>query len=334
MNTAGRSAFAGCRNRRRRVFGEVPQQVLREQDADDLVAILADDRETASDPISITTGRIVSGGSSRCTTTICERGTIDVAHLDLGRPASTPSSMRQHVGIDQAALLASASTSVELLEVARLAGQRFRRGAAASLRPPDPDRSSLMRGGSGLEIRILIPETAAGFPLRGCSMRRASRASTVVVAEQVQRAVHDHVRPVRRERLALLARFAGHDRRADHEVAERAGPSPLRGGRRERQHVGRPVLAADTCRFEALALGRADDADADRWPVRRSRATSAPAADWQAPRPAPTAPSAQRVSLAPGRRVANCSLDCELRSRGACRRLPSLRASVASVSRS
>ena len=31
--------------RRGRVLGEIPQQVLREQDADDLVAILADDRE-------------------------------------------------------------------------------------------------------------------------------------------------------------------------------------------------------------------------------------------------------------------------------------------------
>ena len=43
----------------------------------------------------------------------------------------------------------------------------------------------------------------------------------VIVAEKVQHAVNHDVRPVRFERLALLARFASQHRRADHEVTER-----------------------------------------------------------------------------------------------------------------
>jgi hypothetical protein len=44
----------------------------------------------------------------------------------------------------------------------------------------------------------------------------------VVEADEMQRAVHDHVRPVRCQRLALLARLARDDRRADDDVADLA----------------------------------------------------------------------------------------------------------------
>ena len=79
-------------------------------------------------------------------------------------------------------------------------------------------------------------------------MRCASRAALVVVALQVQHAVHDQVRVVRRERLALRARLARHDRRADRRGRRaRAASCVLRS---EGQHVGRVVLAA-IARFSA-----------------------------------------------------------------------------------
>ena len=43
----------------------------------------------------------------------------------------------------------------------------------------------------------------------------------MVVPLQMQRPVHDHMRPMRRGRLALLARLALDDLGANHEVTER-----------------------------------------------------------------------------------------------------------------
>jgi hypothetical protein len=43
----------------------------------------------------------------------------------------------------------------------------------------------------------------------------------VVVARQVQRTVHHHVRPVRLDGLAVARRLALHHVGTDHEIAER-----------------------------------------------------------------------------------------------------------------
>ena len=51
------------------------------------------------------------------------------------------------------------------------------------------------------------------------SMRAACGLSLVVVAPQVQHAVHHQVRVVRRERFSLLPRFARDHRMAEHDVA-------------------------------------------------------------------------------------------------------------------
>ena len=51
----------------------------------------------------------------------------------------------------------------------------------------------------------------------------------MVEAVQVQDPVHDHVRPVRGARLALLLRFAANHGRADHEIAELAFELALTG---------------------------------------------------------------------------------------------------------
>ena len=71
----------------------------------------------------------------------------------------------------------------------------------------------------------------------------------VVVADEMQRAVHDEVRPVRAQALALLARFGAQHVRADDQVAQRCRLGRIRTEdrqrrRRKRQHVGRMILAA------------------------------------------------------------------------------------------
>ncbi|MCY1456060.1 hypothetical protein D9M71_732550 [compost metagenome] len=65
----------------------------------------------------------------------------------------------------------------------------------------------------------------------------------MVVAEQMQAAVDDQVRPVRRQRLGLLRRLAGDHRGADHQIAEQRDVQQFVrhiGG--EGQYVGGVVL--------------------------------------------------------------------------------------------
>ena len=81
----------------------------------------------------------------------------------------------------------------------------------------------------------------------------------VVVADEMQRSVHDEVGPVRAKRLALLARFATKHLRADDEIAQRHGRSHRRSG--EREHVRRVILAA-IVRVQLAAFGTADETDA------------------------------------------------------------------------
>ena len=84
----------------------------------------------------------------------------------------------------------------------------------------------------------------------------------VVVAGEVQRAVHHQMRPVCTQRLVLGARFCFEHARADHQLPERQ----RRGRRRrqlrrgERQHVGRLLLPAEA-RVEQRALRLTDCAD-------------------------------------------------------------------------
>ena len=80
----------------------------------------------------------------------------------------------------------------------------------------------------------------------------------VVVALRMQRAVHQQVHVVRFERLALLARLAGHHRCAQHQV----GQHPRRMLVVEGEHVGRVVLAA-VVPVQRTAFHVADDAYRD-----------------------------------------------------------------------
>src|SRR5690606_615667 len=70
----------------------------------------------------------------------------------------------------------------------------------------------------------------------------------VVPAQQVQGAGDGQVGVVRRQRLALFGSLAGHDRRADHQVAQQRELDALGQALgqlgREAEHVGGVVLAA------------------------------------------------------------------------------------------
>src|SRR5688500_1415368 len=87
----------------------------------------------------------------------------------------------------------------------------------------------------------------------------------MIVADQMQRAMHHHVRPVRLQGFAVAYRLAPDHFRADHEVAERqrhicrfaARGEPWR---RKRQHIGGLVLAAPQL-VQLAALARRDHAD-------------------------------------------------------------------------
>jgi len=57
-------------------------------------------------------------------------------------------------------------------------------------------------------VGILIPESAQDFHLEALHATGVPRG-LVIVAVQVEHAVHDHVRPVRLRRLALLERLGG-----------------------------------------------------------------------------------------------------------------------------
>ena len=122
----------------------------------------------------------------------------DVAHLDL-RDLQHALEHREHVGVDQAAVRGVREHVGELLEVARLAGERFDEASQPAARCAARVRSVDSFGAvRDQEVRIVIPETAAGFPPRGASIARRRARPLVVVTEQVQGAVHHHVRPVRR----------------------------------------------------------------------------------------------------------------------------------------
>src|SRR6185437_14111435 len=77
----------------------------------------------------------------------------------------------------------------------------------------------------------------------------------VAVALQVEQAVHQEVRVMGLDALALLARLARHHRRADHDVARDLAARRMVVGKA--QDVGRVILAAELA-VEAPRLGARD----------------------------------------------------------------------------
>ena len=205
MNTAGRR-HSRMSNSPVAVLGEEAQQVLREQDADDFVAVLVRPPESASGRTRSRSGRIFSGGSSRLHHDHLRARHHDVAHLDLGDLQHALEHRRARRRRSGRARAPRASMSVSCSTSA--ARRRATRRCVAATGRVGPLLSSLMPVvpvASGVGIRI--PESAQDFHFEALHAPRW-RGALVVVAEQVQRAVHHHVRPVRREGLALLARLA------------------------------------------------------------------------------------------------------------------------------
>ena len=104
------------------VLGEVPQQILGQQDADDLVAILADDREPRVAGFDHD-GEDLLGRVFALDHDHLRPRHHDVPHLDLGDLQHRLEHF-EHVGIDQAALARVGQHVRELLEIARFAGKR------------------------------------------------------------------------------------------------------------------------------------------------------------------------------------------------------------------
>ena len=114
------------------------------------------------------------------------------------------------------------------------------------------------------------------------SMRRASAACFMIVADQMQQPVHEQVRPVILEPLVLLRapRDAGPAGRSPDRRA--AAPRRQRLARREREHVGCLVVAA------VAAIERATARLADHQHGNLAAAASAPERG--------TRPAAQRLA--------------------------------------
>ena len=92
----------------------------------------------------------------------------------------------------------------------------------------------------------------AGCALSSPSISSASRVGLVIVAEEMQKAMHREMGEMMQERLAFVARIrapASH-RRSTMSPSNAAGPVARRG--RKRQHIGRLVVAAP------VAVERAD----------------------------------------------------------------------------
>src|SRR6185436_5355584 len=97
-------------------------------------------------------------------------------------------------------------------------------------------------------VGIPDSETLEHGDLAALHFHAITFAGLVVVACEMQRAVHHHVGPVGIDRLAVAYRLAADHVGADHQVTEWQvridGHAALRLlGRRERKHVGGLVLA-------------------------------------------------------------------------------------------
>src|SRR5687767_14432365 len=187
----------------------------------------------------------VSTGSLMSMKSTCARGTM-MSRTAISETVSAPS------------MIESASASSRLREYAAL------RSCASSLRSPgsrmmSADRRSRRLGRDGsfmpvdsfYRVRILHPEPAqkrdlARFHARGIPFL------FMVVAAQMQAAVHHQMSVMGGEALRLRARFAPDHGMAEHDVAAREG-----------EHVGRAILPA-VAPVQAPAFGRAHDPERER----------------------------------------------------------------------
>src|SRR5882672_899532 len=140
--------------------------------------------------------------------TICERGTM-MSRTCVSATSSTP------------LIIDSASASMIPRSLATRRSSISRSRSRGSLPLPCVRRRNhrpVVLWGSSL-IRVGIAQTPeySGLPAFHAP---GFVGLFVIIPEQVQGSVHDHVRPVLRQRLVLLARLAGDDRGTHHQVAE------------------------------------------------------------------------------------------------------------------
>ena len=162
---------------------------------------------------------------------------------------STPSSIASASPSMMPRCAASRRYSTHLAAILRLAAERARQLAQPLAARAGVGSFPFFLFASGRDSRS---RSGASTAISRRSMRIRSRSPRlVVVADEMQRAVDDHVRPVRLERLAVAHRLAAHDLGADHEIAERQADIARHAARhatwlwrRKRQHVRGLVLAA------------------------------------------------------------------------------------------
>ena len=281
-NTAGRM-YSRMSKRSRAWRWSRAQQVLGEQDADDVVAVLVHHREARVARLDHhrqdARGRIVAPHEHHL-----RARHHDVAHLQVADRAARPRACRARRHRPGRAR-GLAQHREQLRAVLRLAGQAVRQAlqpAAGGARGPWP---SLQSSGRGWRSR-----GARSTAISRRSMRRASRGALVVVADrcsvpcttrcaQCARSVLPCARASRAARRAQITRSP-----------ERRAPRPPRGQRRgrKRQHVGRRDRGRGSARLRRAALGAADHrAQAELAP----RAPRRPSA---APRPASHSIAARR----------------------------------------
>src|SRR5687768_10830903 len=198
-------------------------------------------------PDSITAGSSCCGPESRSSTTICDRGTM------MSRTCWSPTRSTPWI-----ICMASAST-MPPRAAARIASTSSARSRGPSFVRRRSQPLPFPLAANSASVRIRDADAREQPPLAAFHALRVPCAQ-VVEADQVQRPVHDHVGPVRGERLALLARLARDDRRADHDVADLPAAELRRRGKR--QNVRRARAAAPAL-VELPALALADDADAE-----------------------------------------------------------------------
>ena len=141
-------------------------------------------------PDSTTTGRMRVTGSLRRTNTICARGTMmsrTLRSADLEHPLEHG----ERIGIDQAAFARLAQHPQELGAVLRL-GEPLRE----ALQPAAGGVQVLGHRVLGAPVGVGETEPAQHRDLAALHAARI-RVTLVVIADQVQRAVHHQVRPVR-----------------------------------------------------------------------------------------------------------------------------------------
>src|SRR5690625_4926028 len=76
----------------------------------------------------------------------------------------------------------------------------------------------------------------------------------MIIAKQMQNAMHQHMRPMGSQWFFLLQRLLRNDRRADYQIAKQVADHAWRRLEWKRQHVGRPILLPVVA-IQGLAFG-------------------------------------------------------------------------------